>query len=270
MHTRPPALTPALTLAACLSIALLPLSVLAADKPVAVVNGQPISQQTYQLYLKQRQAENPNANVAGNRKIIINELINRELLYQDAVKQKLDKDPDVKFTLEQLRKNTLIQANVRKMARDKPITDAALKKEYDTRIATADITEYKARHILLKSEADAKAVIKELDNGAVFSDVAKAKSTGPTGPKGGDLGWFKASQMVGPFAEAVKKMNKGSYTKTPVKTQFGWHVILLEDSRKATPPAFEQVKNQIRSVMRSRQLQERIMKMRKQAKIEIK
>ncbi len=250
--------------------ATLPLTGFAADEPVAVVNGKPITLKTYEFFLRQLQAERPNANLAGNRQLVVNELINRELLYQDAVKKKMDKDPEVAFALEQLRMNTMIQANVGKVASGVDISDAKLKKEYDEKIAKADISEYKARHILLKTEADANAVIKELNNGAVFSDVAKAKSTGPTGPEGGDLGWFKAGQMVPPFSQALAKMKKGSYSKQPVQTQFGWHVILLEDTRKATPPKFEDVKPQLANMIRGQEVNAYIENLRKKAKVNIK
>ena len=140
-----------ITLGSLLVAATLPVSGIAADESVAVVNGKSISQKTYDFYLRQLQSERPNANLAGNRQLIINELVNRELLYQDAVKKKLDKDPDVAFALEQLRMNTMIQANVGKVAESMNITDEMLKKEYDEKIAKADISEYKARHILLKS-----------------------------------------------------------------------------------------------------------------------
>jgi len=250
--------------------ATMPFTGFAADEPIAVVNGKPITLQTYEFFLRQLQAERPNANLSGNRQLVVNELINRELLYQDAVKKKLDKDPEVAFALEQLRMNTMIQANVGKVASGADVTDAKLKKEYDEKIATADISEYKARHILLKTEADANAVIKELNNGAVFSDVAKAKSTGPTGPEGGDLGWFKAGQMVPPFSQALATMKKGTYSKQPVQTQFGWHVILLEDTRKATPPKFEDVKPQMANMMRSQQVGSYIESLRKNAKVDIK
>ncbi len=259
-----------MTLGSLLVAATLPISGFAADEPVAVVNGKPITQKTYDFYLRQLQAERPNANLAGNRQLIINELVKRELLYQDAVKKKLDKDPEVAFALEQLRMNTMIQANVGKIAESMKITDDMLKKEYDEKIAKADITEYKASHILLKSEDDAKAVIKELDSGAVFSDVAKAKSTGPTGPDGGDLGWFKAGQMVPPFAQALTQMKKGTYSKTPVQTQFGWHVILLEDTRKAAPPNFEDVKPQLANMMRGQQINAYLDNLLKNAKVEMK
>lgn len=259
-----------ITLGSLLAVATLPVTGFAADEPVAVVNGKPISLKTYDFYLRQLQAERPNANLAGNRQLVINELVNRELLYQDAMKKKLDKDPEVAFALEQIRMNTMIQANVAKIAEGLKITDEVLKKEYDEKIAKADISEYKARHILLKTEDEAKAVIKELDKGAVFSDVAKAKSTGPTGPEGGDLGWFKAGQMVPPFAQALKQMKKGTYSKTPVQTQFGWHVILLEDTRKATPPKFEDVKPQLANMMRGQQINSYIQNLRTKAKVEIK
>jgi peptidyl-prolyl cis-trans isomerase C len=259
-----------ITLGSLLVAATLPVTGFTADESVAVVNGKPISQKTYDFYLRQLQAERPNANLAGNRQLIINELVNRELLYQDAVKKKLDKDPEVAFALEQLRMNTMIQANVGKIAGGMNITDDMLKKEYDEKIAKADISEYKARHILLKTEDDAKAVIKELDNGAVFSDVAKAKSTGPTGPDGGDLGWFKAGQMVPSFAQALTQMQKGTYSKQPVQTQFGWHVILLEDTRKATPPKFEDVKPQLANMMRGQQINAYIENLRKSAKVDLK
>jgi peptidyl-prolyl cis-trans isomerase C len=250
--------------------AMLPVTGFAADEPVAIVNGKPITLKTYEFFLRQLQAEQPNANLSGNRQLVINELVNRELIYQDAVKKKLDKDPEVAFALEQLRKNTMIQANVGKVANGVDVSDAKLKKEYDEKIVKANVSEYKARHILLKTEADAKAVIKELDGGAVFSDVAKAKSTGPTGPEGGDLGWFKAGQMVPPFAQALTKMKKGTYSKQPVQTQFGWHVILLEDTRKATPPKFEDVKPQLANMMRGQQVNAYIADLRKKAKVEIK
>jgi len=116
---------------------------------------------------------------------------------------------------------------------DKKQAVADLKAEYDTQIGhkAGGVTEYKARHILVKEETEAVAIIAELDKGGDFAELAKTKSTGPSGIQGGDLGWFSSDQMVPPFSEAVDKLEKGSYTKTPVQTQFGWHVIILEDKR---------------------------------------
>ncbi|MDZ7662733.1 peptidylprolyl isomerase [Thiohalophilus sp.] len=241
----------------------------AAD-PVAVVNGEPISQQTYERYLKYRSQQQNGQSGEIDREALINELVNRELLLQEAKKQNLDENPAVAFRLQQLQADALIQALIQKEAQSKPVSESDLKKEYEQRVAASDAKEYKASHILLKSEDEAKAIIKELDGGAVFADVAKAKSTGPTAKNGGDLGWFNANQMVPPFTQAVAKMKKGAYSKTPVKTQFGWHVIKLEDERKVTPPKFEEVKDQLRSMKSSQIIQQYVIQLRQDANVEIK
>ncbi len=241
----------------------------AAD-PVAVVNGEPISQQTYERYLKYRSQQQQGKSGEIDREALINELVNRQLLLQEAKKQKLGQNPDVAFRIQQLQADALIQALIQKEAQSKPISESDLKKEYDQRVAANDAKEYKASHILLKSEQEAKDVIKELDGGAVFADVAKAKSTGPTAKNGGDLGWFNANQMVPPFTQAVANMKKGTYSKTPVKTQFGWHVIKLEDERKVTPPKFEEVKDQLRSMKSSQIIQQYVIQLRQNANVEIK
>ncbi|MFO8024046.1 peptidylprolyl isomerase [Thiohalophilus sp.] len=242
---------------------------LAAD-PVAVVNGEPISQETYERYLKYRSQQQNGESGEVDREALINELVNRQLLLQEAKKQDLDENPEIAFRIKQLKADALIQALIQKQAQSNPISEDELKKEYEQRIAASDDKEYKASHILLKSEQEAKDVIRELDSGAVFADVAKAKSTGPTAKNGGDLGWFSANQMVPPFTRAVANMEKGSYSKTPVKTQFGWHVIKLEDERKVTPPGFDEVKEQLRSMKGSQLIQQYVIQLRQNANVEIK
>lgn len=241
----------------------------AAD-PVAVVNGEPISQQTYERYLKYRSQQQQGQSGEIDREALINELVNRQLLLQEAKKQNLDQDPNVAFRIQQLQADALIQALIQKEAQNKPISDSDLKKEYDQRVAASNAKEFKARHILLESEDEARAVIKELDSGADFAELAKNKSTGPTADKGGDLGWFNANQMVPPFSQAVAKMEKGTYSKTPVKTQFGWHVIKLDDERAVNPPDFEEVKDQLRSMKSSQLIQQYVIQLRKNADVEIK
>lgn len=241
----------------------------AAD-PVATVNGEPISQETYERYLKYRTQQQDGQSGGINREALINELVNRQLLLQEAKKSNLHKDPDIAFRIRQLEADLLIQSLIQKQARDNPISESELKKEYDQRVAATDAKEYKASHILLKTEDEARSVIKELDGGAIFADVAKARSTGPTAKNGGDLGWFGANQMVPPFSQAVAKMKKGSYTKTPVQTQFGWHVIKLEDERKMTPPKFEEVKEQLRNARSSQLIQQYVIQLRQNADVEIK
>ncbi|HEB57303.1 MAG TPA: peptidylprolyl isomerase [Gammaproteobacteria bacterium] len=243
-----------------------------AGNAVATVNGTPISQKSYDFYLSQAmQRRGQNKGRGGiNRQAVINELVNRELLHQAAIKEKVENDETVAFQLKQLKVDAMIQGLINKISKDNPITDKELKKEYDKRIAGAKLTEYKARHILLKTEEEAKTVIAELDSGAKFEDLAKKKSTGPSAKDGGELGWFNPSQMVPPFSQAIAQMKKGQYSKKPVKTQFGWHVIKLEDTRKRTPPKFEDIKSQLRMMLQNQRIQEYITNLRKNAKIEIK
>lgn len=239
--------------------------------PVAVVNGKAITRAEYDSYARERTMHRPpsSKDPEEERKAVINELINLELIRQDAVNKGLDKKPEVVADLENQRRSILVGTAVRQQVENNPISDEALKKEYDARIASQSTAEYKARHILLSSEEDAKGIIAQLDKGADFQKLANERSSDPAAKNGGDLGWFTADQMVQPFAEAVKTMEKGAYTKTPVKTEFGWHVILLEDTRQNPPPPFEQVKEQVRNFMQSQQINDYISKLREQGKIEI-
>jgi peptidyl-prolyl cis-trans isomerase C len=243
---------------------------IAQAKDVATVNGKGISDNDYKNFLKYRLGNKADGSVGANRQQVINELVNRELIYQDAVKQGITKDEGFQYKLEQLRVDATIQAAISKKMSANPITELELKSEYDSRIKSANVQEYKASHILLKTEDEAKNVIKELNGGAVFADVAKAKSTGPSGKNGGDLGWFNPSQMVPPFSQAVVKMKNGEISKTPVKTQFGWHVIKRVDNRKLEPPKFDAVKKQLHQVLQNQRLQAYVMELRKKGKVEVK
>lgn len=239
-------------------------------KDVATVNGKGISENDYKNFLQHRLGKKADGSVGANRQQVINELVSRELILQDAKKQGITKDKAFKYQLEQLKNDAIIKAALSKKIGANPITDMELKNEYDTRIKTANVQEYKASHILVKTEDEAKAIIKELKGGAVFADVAKAKSTGPSGKNGGDLGWFNPSQMVPPFSQAVVEMKKGEVSKTPVKTQFGWHVIKRVDSRKVEPPKFEDVKKQLQQILQNQRVQAYMQELRKKGKIEIK
>jgi peptidyl-prolyl cis-trans isomerase C len=252
-----------LTLA--LSVATIP--VWAADKPAATVNGKPISNEAVEKVLQQRSAQAKRAPTAEDREAVVNELVNRELLYQEAVRQGVDKSPDVVFQVQQQTVNLVVRKMVTDLLEKEPVTDADLKKEYDENIAKAGLKEYKAKHILVKTEAEAQGIVKQLDNGADFSGLAKEKSTGPSGKDGGELGWFRPNQMVPEFSAAAEKLKKGTYTKKPVKTQYGWHVILLEDVRDSTPPKFEDIKPQLRTVVQTKRIQAMVDDLRNKAKI---
>lgn len=269
MSQTTPKITSIIALALAMSASLLSFNAYSASKAVATVNGKPIAKKTFDAYVIHKKKQNPEFDAEKNRDVLIQELVNRELMFQDALRLKLDKDKDVLFQLQQHRIDLLIKHAIRKTMLATPISDTELKLEYDRRVKSANVKEYKARHILLKKEDKAKSVIKELDNGKDFIKLAKAYSTGPTGKNGGDLGWFNSRQMVPAFSKAVASMKKGTYTKTPVKTKFGWHVIKLEDTRKMEPPKFSEIKKQIRTIMQNKKLQEYIVELRKKAKIKI-
>ncbi len=236
-------------------------------RTVATVNGTPITEWTLQRYAQQRGLP-PEAVKGPQRDALIEELINRELIYQNAVSIGVDKTPAIQKEIEHVRINIIAGAMLNRSSDRFAVDDAEMKKEYENRKAELSGTEYKARHILVASEDEAKAIIEELNQGADFSQLAKEHSTGPSAASGGDLGWFRAEQMMAPFGETVEKMQKGSYTKTPVKTDFGWHVILLDDERSVAPPPFDSIKEQIRVGLQNRLMQNYIADLRKEAKIE--
>lgn len=202
---------------------------------------------------------------------LMTELVKLTLLEQKAIEEGIDKDQDLMARIAIQRASVLANTLLKKHVEAMDLSDDKLKAEYDKEIASKPAPmEYKARHILLKTEEDAKAVIAELDKGADFAELAKQKSTGPTGPNGGDLGWFQGTRMVKPFADAVASMDKDTYSKTPVQTQFGWHVIKLEDSREMTPPAFDAVKDKLKNKLISEEVENYINHLKDTAKVDIK
>ncbi|MBB3542564.1 MULTISPECIES: peptidylprolyl isomerase [unclassified Rhizobium] len=181
--------------------------------------------------------------------------IDVKLLAQDAIAEKLDQTAEFKKRMQYLADRELHNAYFKKQVVD-TVTDAEVKARYDKEVAALPKQEeVHARHILVKTEDEAKDVIKQLDAGKNFADLAKEKSTDPNKADGGDLGYFTKGRMVKEFEVAAFALDKGTYTKTPVKTDFGYHVILVEDKRDAPPPAFDQVKDQVRQlVMRDKYL----------------
>ncbi len=178
---------------------------------------------------------------------LLERLIEKNLVVKAAEQAKLDETKEYEAQMALARRTLLEQMFLERMYRE-TITDEYLQKKYDAYAAdTANASEERrARHILLESEEDALAVIARLDKGEDFAELAKELSTGPSGPKGGDLGYFVPEDMVAPFSEAAFAMEPGSYGKQPVQTQFGWHVIKVEDARPQAPLPFEQIKDQLR------------------------
>jgi peptidyl-prolyl cis-trans isomerase C len=238
------------------------------NKVIATINGTNITEGTLTRYADQRGVPLGTPNGQQQRNALVEELINRELIYQNAVSIGVDKTPAIQEEVNYQRINIIASSMLNRASDRFAVSEADMKKEFENRKAELGGKEFKARHILLKTEADAKAVIAELDKGADFATLAGKKSTGPTATNGGDLGWFQPAQMVKPFSEAAAKLTKGQYTKTPVKTQFGWHVILLEDTRAMNPPKFEDIKEQIRVGLQNKLIENYIGGLRKAAKIE--
>jgi len=235
---------------------------------VATVNNSPITQDVLDIYATQRKAQ-PGNEQANTEEAILNELIALELMRQESISKGLDSQPVVIATLNQTTRTTLAGIAIKDFMANNPVTDEAAQVVYDEQMGAAG-KEYNARHILVADEDTAKEVIKLLDSGSDFSELAKEKSTGPSGASGGKLGWFGAGQMVKPFSDAAAELEKGAYTKTPVQTQFGWHVIILDDVRDSTPPPFDDVKDRIKMLLANQQLQAYIESMKGTATIDIK
>ena len=213
----------------------------AQDTVVATVNGQKLTTADMQAAYRQLPQQFQQMPMDQLFEPLRERLIEGALLLDDAKAEKLGQDAAVKKRIEAATDAVLQEAAIAKVIAT-ATTDDKLKAAFDAKKSQPDFKyeEVKARHILVDTKEKAEAVIKELDGGADFAEVAKKESTGPSGPQGGDLGWFRKEAMVAPFAEAAFKMDKGSYTKEPVQTQFGWHVIQVEDKRMAEP-AFEEM-----------------------------
>ncbi|OAI17456.1 MULTISPECIES: peptidylprolyl isomerase [Methylomonas] len=236
------------------------------EDAVASVNGTYIGKKTLETLEKEISERSQGQSFPKEQ--LLEELIQRELLIQLAVQKQLDKSPEVMERLATIRNSLLSQAALQDYLKSNPVSDEEIKAEYDSKMANAG-NEYKASHILVKTEDEAKKLIAELDKGGNFAELAKKNSIDPMGSEGGDLGWFTADRMVPPFSEAVVALENGKYTKQPVQTQFGWHVIFREDSRAVTPPPFDAVKEQLRPMLQRQKAQAMIENLRKSAKVEI-
>jgi peptidyl-prolyl cis-trans isomerase C len=244
----------------------------AAAKPapatVVTVNGTKINQQMFDTFLQAVTGKPAAEATKEQRDALLDQLVSMTLAAQAAEKDGLGKDPDVSARIDLLRTQILAEAASEKYAKAHPVSDDELKVEYDEQVGRMP-KEYKARHILVETEDAAKAVIKELDSGGDFAKIAKAQSKDPgSAANGGDLGWFAGQSMVKPFSDALATLEKGATTKAPVQTQYGWHVIQLEDTRAPEVPAFDDVKEQVKMLAQRKKLQTYLDELRKTAKIQ--
>jgi peptidyl-prolyl cis-trans isomerase C len=212
-----------------------------AGKVMATVNGEKIMESDYQNYLQLRQQQvGPIADKDKEKKLVLDEMIEKILLAQHAVSSKLDQDPEVSSLMKRVREEILVQALKRKMLRDNPITDEDVKKRFDKEVENTHKTEYNVRHILVKEEAEAKEILAQLGKGAKFDKLAKDKSIDTqSGKEGGSLGWINQGMLVPEFFNAVVTMKKGEVSVEPVKSDFGWHIIKIENTRPFKIPTFE-------------------------------
>jgi len=198
---------------------------------------------------------------------LLDQLINMTLAAQAAEKDGLQKDPKTQARLELLRTQILAEAATKKYIDSHPVSESEVKAEYDAQVGSMP-KEYKARHILVDSKEQADSIIRELDAGGDFAKLAEKESKDSSGKNGGDLGWFSPQTMVKPFADAVVALEKGQTTKEPVQSEFGWHVIQLEDVREPEVPEFDQVKAQVEMFAQRKKLQAYLDELRKNATIQ--
>jgi peptidyl-prolyl cis-trans isomerase C len=235
---------------------------------MAKVNGVAVPQSRLEFIIKARasqgQPDTPEA-----RKNLREDLITEEVIAQEAKKKGLDKDPDFITQLDMARQSALVRAYQIDYIKNHPVSDEELKKEYETVKAQMGDKEYKAHHILVGSEAEAKDIIAKIKKGTKLEKIAQEKSL-DTGSKskGGELEWSPAASYVQPFAEALTKLKKGELTDQPVQTQFGWHVIRLDDVRPLKIPPFEEIKQNLAQRVLQRQFASSVNDLRSKAKVE--
>lgn len=234
---------------------------------VATVNGKAIPASRLDLLVKERIAQGQQ-DTPELRNFLKQELINREVLLQESLKRGLDKSPEVVMQLDMMRQGVLVAAFLQDHLRKNKPNDASLKAEYDRIKAQQGEKEYRARHILVKTEEEAKDTLAQLAKGGKFEALASERSI-DTGSKanGGDLNWAPPGRYVKPFADALAKLKKGETTKTPVQTQFGWHIIQLQDERAMKVPTFDEAKGQLVQMMSQQALQKMVADLRAKAKI---
>ncbi len=260
-------LKPARLMIALLALAAVP-AMAQSTGVAATVNGKPIQNAKIDLMVKQVVAQGKQTDSPQLREAIKRDLIGREVLLQEADKQGFGTRTEVKAALENARQSIIINAMLADYVKKNPIKDAEVKAEYDRYKAQMGDKEYHARHILVNTEEEAKAIIAKLKAGSKFEDLAKASSKDGSAANGGDLDWASPASFVPEFSKVMVSLNKGAVTDVPVKTSYGYHVIKLEDTRAAKIPGFEEVKQQVGESLAQRKLQAFREELMKKAKIQ--
>ena len=237
------------------------------EDTVATINGAPLYASVFDAYAVARLQKSAEDLSDEERDAVFEEMIQFQLLAGAAVDAGLTQEQDIAIDMELQRLQTLSRLMATRHLDDNPVTSLELQDAYEQNIDQLSGVQYKARHILLDEESEALEVIGELEGGADFAQLAMDRSTGPSGPNGGDLGWFSADTMVAPFSDAVVAMEVGTYSRQPVQTRFGWHVILLEEQEDRMPPGLEAVRNDITSLVEQQKVEEFLNSLRDAAEI---
>lgn len=251
-----------------LAAALTAASTVAAQSASTKVNGTTIPAYRIEAAVKARIAQGQQ-DTPEMRKGILDALINQEVVAQEAVKKGLNKQPTIAARIELDRQMVLVNAYFEDYLKKNPVTDEMLRKEYERLKPQLPAKEYKVRHILVEKEDDAKSIIAQLKKGGSFEKLAAEHSKDPGSKgRGGDLDWGPAERYVKPFAEAVTKLKKGQLVDAPVKTDFGYHVIRVDDERASKVPSFDEAKPQLQQLVQNQVVQKAIADLRAKAKVE--
>ncbi len=236
--------------------------------PIATVNGVAVPRARSDILIQQ-QASRGMPDNDQTRAMVRDELINREVIAQEAQRTGFTKDPEVQAQVDMARQEALVGAYIRDWVRKHPVTDAEVQKEYERVKAQAGDKEYKARHILVETEDQAKSLIAELKKGAKFDELATKNSKDPgTAQRGGDLDWNVPGQYDRQFSDAMMKLEKGRYTEIPVRTRFGFHIIQLDDVRAVKFPALNEVRQRLSQQIAQNRIEELVKSLRAKAKVE--
>jgi peptidyl-prolyl cis-trans isomerase C len=236
-------------------------------KAAVTVNGKAIPQSRIDTLLAAQLAQGQQ-DTPKLREAVREELVRREILVQEAEKKGFEKKPDVVSQMAMARQSVLIGAYLSDFIKSHPVTDEMIKTEYDGIRKALGEKEYKVRHILVDTEDEAKAIIEKLKKGEKFEDLAKASKDPGSKEKGGELGWANQAAYVKPFSEAMVKLEKGKFTETPVKSDFGWHVIELEDVRDLKAPTLDEIKPQLAQRLQQQMVEKQVLDLRAKAKVD--
>lgn len=241
-----------------------------AQTTIATVNGQEVTEEQLALMARQQADVSLDQLNDQQKNQLLQQLVRLSLLAQEAESDGLGQSAEVIARLEANRRAVLAQSALERVAGADEIDEAAVRERYEERYGDDDAgaTELRARHILVEEEDTARSLIEQLEDGADFAELAEEHSTGPTASRGGDLGWFSAAQMVPTFSEAAQALDEGEFTREPVQTRFGWHVIKLDDRRTAEPPAFAEVRESLRGELVSERVQAHIEELEGGAEVE--